>query len=835
MKYNSSLIKKYITINDTPEAIAQQLVLKTCEIEDVHIRTIPTSVVIWQVVDLKKHPEADKLHVCSVDCWAAWKYEIICWWTNVIQNILVPVAIPWCYLPAVDITIEPRPLKGIMSHWMICSKQELGINEDIDTHRIWDLKKDFSDIKASDVWTPLVQKYPRLDAYIYEVENKTVTHRPDLTWHFWLATELFAIYGPEKKVGLTTVKKWYKTFRDTPILATLSHSAPAKRNVISKTNDLRSYILLELNDISTKASTFFTRLLLTDLWSHSISNWVDFSNLFMNLTWQPVHFFDADKVDWDIIVRHAKDGELFTDLFDVVHTLTDKDIVITDEKKILALWGIVWGKESWISETTKHILVEIANFDPVAVRKTWTRLWLRTDAELRYEKNINPVYSLYCLLLFLDELTYFKKDLGTYTIWWISSYVKKEVEDMISTPTTITIDYKKLALFVRWKEYKEAEKIAKTYLEWLGYIQQEKNVWNVPCWRSPDDMNIVEDLYEEVARMYWFDAIDNIPLMNEITTVDYTPEVKTIRLLEDILVRNLWLQQTESYPWIGKKIAEQFWFSLADLYSLKNPITLDAPYLRPTLVTWLLPYIAKNCKFFDSFGLFDIWSVWERKHTSSETSLHYASEFTWERKDLCILLYQKGITSWDKDLLLKAKEYTTIICKQLWLTDTIQFTPTQHAFYHPNKQADIVYHWICIWHMGTIHPLLLKDHKIPETADVVSLSFTLPLLVDFVRKTTHKIASYETLQDQIIWRDLCFVIDEWVSFWWILTAIRRVKEVADMQVFDVYTWSNLPAWKKSVSLKIKIVWDGTMTTEQINEIMNKSIMAAEKAGWTLRS
>lgn len=125
MKYTSPLLKKFISINDTPEHIAQNLILKTCEIEEIHTRILPDDVVIGKVKSFAKHPEADKLNVCQVDCGTKGMYEIICGGANMANDIYVPVALPNCFLPAINITIEPRKLRGILSNGMICSKEEL--------------------------------------------------------------------------------------------------------------------------------------------------------------------------------------------------------------------------------------------------------------------------------------------------------------------------------------------------------------------------------------------------------------------------------------------------------------------------------------------------------------------------------------------------------------------------------------------------------------------------------------------------------------------------------------------------------------------------------------
>lgn len=840
MKYNSSLLKKYITINDAPESIAQNLIVKTCEIEDIHQRIFHDHLVIGKVGDVRKHPEADKLNVCQVDCGKRWTFEIICGWENVQPGIYVPVALNGCYLPAVAITIAPRPMKGIVSNGMICSKEELGILEDTDKHWIWDLQTDFDDLSDKDLWIMMKEKYPRMENFVYEVENKTITNRPDLTWHFGLATELFAMYGSDskaKKVWLNTLSKYYTTIQNTPILDTLKNSAVAKRKVVAQTEWLRSYLLLEINNVEIKDSSFFTRLLMRDVGGNPIANWVDFSNLFMLLSGQPIHFFDAAKVDGDIMVRNAKAGEKFTDLFWVEHSLLDKDIVIADKTKILALAGVVWWLESWITEQTKDILVEIANFDPVAVRKTWTRLGLRTDAELRYEKNINPVWSLTCLLLFLDELNYFKKDLWSYIIWWLASYVSAETQTMIASPKIIDLDYKIMAQTIFWREEKSMEKIATNYLEWLWFVKTGKTWWQVPCRRSPDDMNIVEDIYEEVARLYGYDTIANMSLLADINVVNYSAQVAVIRLLEDILVRNLALNQTESYPWIGGKILAMFDIDPTNLYTLKNPINPDLPYLRNDLLLGLLPHISRNSKFFDSCGIFDIGPIWHKWAAKTEWDPKYAVNSTGEEKQLGILLYQKNISNWESDPLLKAKSSIATLFAQLGLKGKLTFSSTQHKAFHPNKQADIIYEGRNFGCIGALHPLVLKEYKIGESSAVVYISLLINELAQSVSKLSPGATQYETLQDQIVWRDLCFVVDEHSAFGWLLDAVQKVKEVEAIEVFDVYKGSNLPAGKKSVALKIKIVGavDSSMTTEQINEVMNKAIKAAEKAGGVLRS
>jgi phenylalanyl-tRNA synthetase beta chain len=152
MKYSLDLLKKFISINDDIENIVDKFTLKTVEVEEIIQRKIDKKIVIWKIKSVQKHPEADKLNVCMVDCGNKWEYQIICGGTNVAEWIYVPTALPGTYFPKVDMTIEARKMRWIESNGMICSKAELEILEDLDTHWIWDMQKDLDDLSDDDLW-----------------------------------------------------------------------------------------------------------------------------------------------------------------------------------------------------------------------------------------------------------------------------------------------------------------------------------------------------------------------------------------------------------------------------------------------------------------------------------------------------------------------------------------------------------------------------------------------------------------------------------------------------------------------------------------------------------
>jgi len=853
MKYSSTLLKRFISVDDSPENIADNLILKTCEIEEIIERKVHANVVIGFVKKTEKHPEADKLTVCQVDCAEKGIFQILCGADNVGEGQLVATALPGAYLSSIDLKISSRKLRGLDSNGMICAKWELGISEDEDSHGIWVLTEDFDDISMADVGVSLIKKYPWLDSYILDVDNKWLTHRPDLTGHFGVGVELNAIYENSKDVKIlyNKISEYFKTFENTNIIETLEYSKVCDKKIICETEDLRSYILMELNNIELKKSTFYTRLQLLDLGLQPRNNWVDISNLILFLTGQPVHFFDADLLEWDIVVRNAKKWEKFVDLFEKEHILLETDLVICDQKKILALAWVVWGLNSGVTDSTKNIIVEIANFDPVVVRKTWTRLGLRTDAEIRFEKNISPVFSLYALLLVMDVLGFYKKDLGQFKNNGLSRYMREDLKKNVWMKKEIDVDFEKISSFIFGKYDEKFADIAIWYLEWLGFdvwIGSNKNkIVKVPFWRWPGDMNIQEDVYEEVVRLYGYNNVEWIEMQDPMVNKNFSAEVFMQRLLESFFVQDGKFDQVETYPWVDNKYLKMFGAEVENLYGLQNAINPESPNMRDSMLYNLFVYVAKNSKFFDDIRIFDIGKVWNKnwdwcnkdRLENISKSEKYVASMVGERMQIGGVMYKKGISERKEDSLLEIKSLLNSLFEQLEWTNDLVFEITSLVQYHPKKQAEIVVNigWkkYVLWFVGSLHPLVLKSLKISENASVTWFT----LFVDNIIRvwklfTENKNYHYETLQDQIIWRDLSFIVDSDVDFGVITSAVKNVEAVKWLEVFDLYKWENLGEWKKSLAFKFKIIWDGKMTTDDINSVMDKVIWVCEKAGGKLR-
>lgn len=831
MKYHSQLIKKYISVNDNTENIANNLILKTVEIEEIIERNISQTIVIGKILSAEKHPDSDHLNICQVDCWTKGQFQIVCGANNVQAGLFVPVALEGTEFKKAGITIAKRKLRGVESNGMICSKGELEINEDTDQPRIWDLSKDL-DVNDEDLWSPLSEKYEWLNSFILDVDNKGLTNRPDLTGHFGVAWELNAMYFPQGKINYSKLPDYKKTFSSTNIFDLLEHNEKkAKKQVISETQWLNNYILLEINNVNVNSSDFFLRLQNSDLGNSSINNWVDFSNIFMNISGHPVHFFDADKVEGNIIVRNAYEWEEFTDLFGKTHKLIPQDIVIADEKKSLCLWGIMGGLNSWVTEQTKNILIEIANFNPVTLRKTGVRLGLRTDSELRNEKNINPNYSLQALHLLLDELKFYEKSLWNFEIGGISYYIKPDLHP-ISEPH-ITVDRTTMEKFIFGEKVENFSEKAKEILKAL-WFEINENTITPALWRGPEDITMEADITEEVARIWWYEQVKNTPAKTTIENQTFKGLVQTMRQTEQILVDKCRATQVESYPWISEKMIQWFDKKSENFMQLQNPVNPECPLLRDSFIYQFIQIASKNAKFFEEIFIFDTGKIRTNNIPNNNESKEFAVAHIDEQMHTGILLYKKNISSRSEDTLLEAKGIIQTLLHGLGLHEEIGYESTQISYFHPKKQGKILYQGKEIGIIGAFHPLILKNNKLPENANTCFIELNQQTIQEFKDTNGEKIYDYETIQDQILWRDLSFVLDEKQNFTEIINNIKSNKEIKDLKVFDIYQGENLPLGKKSISIKIKIMGDGTMTTEQINDIMQKAIKAGEKTGAELR-
>ncbi|MCX6807253.1 MAG: phenylalanine--tRNA ligase subunit beta, partial [Patescibacteria group bacterium] len=365
MKYSINWLQRYIDLSDQdPDQIADLITRRVAEIEGVEKIGVPETVVIGQILEIEKHPQADRLSVTVVDIGKK-KLIIVCGAPNIKVGQKVPVALVGTKLPN-GMLIESRAVRGIESNGMICAEDELGIGNDHSGIIVLDKKCQIGKKLKDELKLPADT--------IIEVENKNMTHRPDLFCHRGYARELAVIFNKKYEFPKTEKIKEGSTKLDI---------------TVENPQAVHAYMMVKIDNVKVEKSPSWLRDDLNKIGINSINNIVDATNWVMNDMGQPFHAFDAGKVQ-KIIVRQAKNNEKIFGLDGKEHSLTKDDIVIADEKKVLDLAGIIGGKESAISDSTTSIILESANFNSTMIRKTAQRLGLRTDAVTRFEKGLDP-------------------------------------------------------------------------------------------------------------------------------------------------------------------------------------------------------------------------------------------------------------------------------------------------------------------------------------------------------------------------------------------------------------------------------------------------------------
>gem|GEM_PF-219468 len=556
-------------------------------------------------------------------------------------------------------------------------------------------------------------------------------------------------------------------------------------------------------------------------------------------TSQPIHFFDSDKIEGNIIIRQATQGEEFTDLFDKKHNLTPEDMVITDKNGILALAGIIGGKESGVTDETKNITVEIANFDPIAVRRTALRIGVRTDASTRFEKNINPAYSYAVLEIFknmLEEKINNNQDRLSCEIKETNSYLSSERAN--KNKEEINMNLKQIDNIVG------TELPSKAILTELGFECKEDSVI-VPSRRGPSCTNIRQDVSEEVVRIYGYEKIPTSSIMQTISANPHTPDIQLQQTIENIITQKYNCDIVENYPRAHQTELKQFDVDTTLLPTMQNSLSPETAQLSNSLLYNLFSLIKKNSKFFDTLRIGTSNNVRTKKQStqvfnkiygSINTSNTHDQETFIESRHYAFMLYEKNPSSdRTKDSSLEAKKIIRDIITQTLNNSTCNFEASDAKYFHPKKQAEISIEKEAIGFIGSIHPTLIKSSKLPEKANAVYAYIDLAKLREIKEKQAKTVEqkNYSTLSDQILLRDFSFVLDKTSSFDTLLETIKNTEGVEDYTIFDIYEGERLPEDKKSIALQISIKGDGKMKTEQINAIMDECIKNAKKTFFSL--
>ncbi|WP_459128922.1 phenylalanine--tRNA ligase subunit beta [Guggenheimella bovis] len=595
MKISLKWLEDFITLPKdlTLEQLAYDLTMRTVEVEDaIDLSKKYENIVVGHIEKVEAHPDADRLRVCQVKVGEKTE-QIVCGGKNVYEGEDVIVCLPGSTVlwhgEGEPVLIEPSKLRGVESFGMIAGASEVGLLDLFppkDDHEIVDLTD-----KHFESGMPL-SKALGLDGAILEIDNKSLTNRPDLWGHYGIARELAAIYDLELKPLPKLELPKEKTI-PVEIIAT----------------DLSSrYSALEIKNIEVAESPAWLKRRLLEADVRPINNVVDLTNYLMLTTGQPTHGFDYNLIDGTIYVRRAKNNEDLTVLTGETLTLTENDLVIADDKRALALAGVMGAKGESINNETNHVLLEVASFNALSVRKTSKRHNIRTDASARFEKDIDTAR--------VDETLgfgayLFKELFPEAEFVGFSEHVVDETKQ-----SEIEVDLETLAL--RLGERLEEEQIIRL-LSRLGFdASVDGKILKVvsPVWRSTGDIERFEDIVEEIARMKGYENFEYIAPTVQLNRAITQHTLDLDRRTREYLAFQGGMQEIFTYPWISDHAIEASGLQMPTL-SLEAPPAPDKSHIRRNLIPGLLECILTNETNFESFGVFELAKVFRETEEKS--------------------------------------------------------------------------------------------------------------------------------------------------------------------------------------------------------------------------
>ena len=784
-------LKQYIDLDGIEiNEMENSLTMIGQEVEKIEIAgSNLENVVTAKIIEKEMHPDSDHLTVCKVDNGKE-ILQIVCGASNHKAGDKVVLAQIGARLSE-DFVIKKGKIRGKESCGMLCSEVELGIGSDKDGIII--LPED------APIGVPF-KDYLGINDTVFELE--ITPNRPDCLSHIGIARELSAYYGKELK------------YPETEIKSEISEKTSDNVKVsIEDSNLSRRYVTRILKNVTVKESPKWLKERIEAVGLRSINNIVDVSNFILMEMNHPNHVFDLDKIEGnEIKVKSAVKGDKLVTLDEQERELEDGDIVICDSKKILALGGVMGGLDSEVTDNTKNILLEVAQFNPQNVRKTSRRLTLSSDSSYRFERGIDVEDSIKVI----NRLANLIQEVAGGEI--LNGYV--DVYPVPHENKVAELNFERLNRFVGKVIPREKVIEILRNLEIDIKDNGETLTLTAPSYRG--DLELEQDYFEEVIRMYGFDNIENIlPRVdiNKNSTLDttkLTDRVKTI-------CASVGLKEVINYSFIPKDALQKLKFtgvSEDKLIDISNPITEDFVTMRPTLLYSLIKNAKDNMnRNVSNIRFFEVSRTFEKAEELAKEDIKVGiilagenDKTLWNPKPVHYDFYDlKGIV---EEVFSKLK-FQSFSIKRSVQTE-----------FHPGRSADVFVGKEYIGSFGEIHPDVLENFGLNKKTILVA-EFNIELIKKYINKpfVYQGIVKYPAVP-----RDLALVMNENILVGDVLKTIEKIdKKVEKVELFDIYQGIGVEPGKKSVAISI-LLRDNSKTLEEkeINDIIDKILAKMKK-------
>lgn len=779
MKLSTNFVKDYVDIDVDVHQLAEDMTRIGNEYDSAGKLINATKLVIGKIIECKDHPDSDHLHLCKVDIGTE-ILDIVCGAPNARKGIKVIVALDGAELP--EKTIKRGMIRGQESNGMMCSIAELGLENKFlkpeDKEGIAELGEDA--VIGGD---PI--QYLGLDDGVIDFD--LTANRGDLLSILGMAYEIGAIYDkPVKEVDL----KHKEQGED------LNKSFKTE----VKTENCKLLLVKKVENVEIKESPTFIKNRLIASGIRPINNVVDISNYVMLELGQPLHFYDADRLGNTLIVRMAEEGEKLTTLDNIERTLSDTDIVIADSTHGVGLAGVMGGLETEVEPDTKNVIIESAIFDSVKIRLTSNKI-LRSEASNRFEKGLDPARTYMAIeraCALLEKYANGKVVTGTV------KYDKTENKEKEIDITFQNINDVLGAKIPNEEILNVFRKLGFTYK-----VKGETITVKVPTRRL--DISIKEDLIEEVSRIY---GVDNIQGKLPTVPMKAGSYDKTQREIRNKMIA-LGLNETLSYILINDKEAHKFTTDDFEELHLLAPITEDRNTLRYTMI----PSLYKIYEYNNAHGQKDV-SIFE-----IGKGFYKKGEVYGEDTKLCALMTGKYFLGLNNNKNVDFYAIKGVLEEILeYLGYAGRYTLVKQEMpkeFHPGQSAYINVNGTNVGIIGKLHPNVTKD-------DVYVFEINLD---ELFKKRVGKMKYKEISKFPNIKKDVAFVVDKNIISKDIEKVIKNAggSLLIDIEVFDVYTGSNVADDKKSIAYSLTFNDSKkTLTDEEVNNLMEKVIENVSK-------
>ena len=794
MKVSLNWIRDYVQLPADADLkkLAYDLTMSTVEVEDAtDLGASFHDMVVGVINTIEQHPNADKLKVCKTDIGGRVE-DIVCGGSNLREGMKVAVALPgaMCKWHGEGdlVEIKKSKLRGVDSYGMICGAVEIGLADLFPTKEEAHIL-DLSDFDAP-AGTPLADALD-LNDIILEIDNKSMTNRPDLWGHYGIAREIAALYD----LPMTQFPHFDRNVENTSGFHVTVEDAERCPRMTGT----------QIENVCVKPAPYWMQVRIWKTGMRPINALVDITNYVMLATGQPSHAYDSDHIAGHIIVRRAKAGETLTLLNGKELPLSTDDLTIADDAGIVGLAGVMGGAKDSILPTTSKVILEIANFQAAGIRRTALRYDNRTEASARYEKAIDPER---CDQAFDLSMQLFSQ---LYPEMKVTGLVDQYPEHL--KPAEIDVP-------LSWLERRLGKRLSpdeiKHKMELLGYgitFNGENMHVVVPTWRSTGDVSIQADIMEEVARMYGYENFEAEPITTTFDGAINQLDKDLERRIKEYLAIRCGMQEIFTYPWMEESYVNAVLQSTEGILSLSTPPSPAERFVRSSLLPNLCKAVVKNERYFNEFSIFETAQVFRDENYTSPYDPR--EKLPSQRKNVA-----GAFATTDKDitaLFRKAKGVVEMMARYVHM-ETLTFRQTEKPVWADNVV------WLNIYRGDEkVGDLALLAKKVSMACGIKNMNVMLfqldqDSLVPLKSRTntfTH-LAEYPMTD-----YDISLLVDGSVQWKDVAQTVRGIKsELLHGAAFvDEYRGKQVPAGKKSLTLRLAIgSKDKTLTSAEIEEV-----------------